>query len=115
MSNASSSVIPLPPELGGSPREELAYRLRQQAIVSEFGAYALRCYDLDALFQRAAVLCAQGMATELCKILEFEPAANRLRLRAVVGWAAGVVGIATLCADLDAPAGIALNTGRAVI
>lgn len=111
----ASSVIPLPPELGASPREELAYRLQQQAALSEFGAFALRCYDLDALFQRAVVLCAQGMAAELCKILQYEPAGNRLRVRAGIGWAAGVVGTATVGADVESPAGFALKTGRPVI
>lgn len=113
MTNAS--IIPLPPELGGTPREELAYRLRQQAIVSEFGLFALRCYDLPALFQRAVVLCARGMQTDFCKILEFDPAANRLVVRAGVGWAAGVVGTASVGADLESPSGFALRTGRAVI
>jgi PAS domain S-box-containing protein len=110
-----ASIVALPPELGATPREELAYRLRQQAIVSEFGFFALRCYDLDALFQRAAVLCAQGMQTELCKVLEFKPAENRFVVRAGVGWAAGVVGQATIGADLESPAGFALKTGRPVI
>ena len=55
------------------------------------------------------------MATQLCKIVEFEPAANRLRVRAGVGWAAGVVGVATVGADLESPAGFALKTGGAVI
>lgn len=98
-------------DLGGM----LAYRLRQQTILSEFGVEALRSRDLNALLQRATELCAQGMGTSLCKLLHYCPDTNDLLLRAGVGWEAGAVGHETLGTDLASPAGYALKTGDAVI
>jgi hypothetical protein len=98
-------------DLGGM----LAYRLRQQTILSEFGVEALRSRDLNALLQRATELCAQGMGTSLCKLLHYCPDTNDLLLRAGVGWEAGAVGHETFGTDLASPAGYALKTGDAVI
>jgi PAS domain S-box-containing protein len=95
--------------------DELAYRLRQQRLLAEFGLHALRCRDLDELLQRATELCAEGMATKLCKVLEWQPLADQLLVRAGVGWAAGLVGRAMVGADLESPAGFALKTGLPVI
>ena len=111
----SLSTTPVPPEVGATPREELAYRLRQQSLLAEFGRFALSCRDLDALLQRATELCGDGMATELCKALEYQPDDNRLRVRAGIGWAAGVVGRATIGADMESPAGYALHMATPVI
>jgi PAS domain S-box-containing protein len=94
---------------------ELLYRLRQQSMLAEFGMYALRNHDFDSLLQRATELCADGMATDLCKVLEYQPHEDRLLVRAGVGWGEGVIGQATVGADLESPAGFALKTGRAVI
>jgi two-component sensor histidine kinase len=47
--------------------------------------------------------------------MEYLPAENRLLVRAGVGWNEGVVGVATVGADLASPAGFALHTGRPVI
>lgn len=98
------------------PSEDaLAYRLRQQRLLADFGFHALRCRELDDLLQRATEMCAEGMATRLCKILEWQPVEDRLLVRAGVGWAAGLVGRAIVGADLESPAGFALKTGRPVI
>ena len=98
-------------DLGGV----LAYRLRQQTILSDFGVEALRSRDLDGLLQRATELCAKGMGTSLCKLLQYCPDTNDLLLRAGVGWEAGAVGHETFGTDLASPAGYALKTGDAVI
>ncbi|QGY05974.1 GAF domain-containing protein [Methylobacterium mesophilicum SR1.6/6] len=94
---------------------DLDYRLRQQAILSEFGVEALRGTDVDHLLQRAAELCAQGMGAEFCKALEYRPGADTLLVRAGVGWGPDVIGRAWIGADLASPAGFALKTGRPVI
>ncbi|MGU3664871.1 sensor histidine kinase [Methylobacterium sp. A49B] len=94
---------------------DLDYRLRQQAILSEFGVEALRGTDVDHLLQRAAELCAQGMGAEFCKALEYRPGADTLLVRAGVGWGPDVIGRARIGADLASPAGFALKTGRPVI
>jgi GAF domain-containing protein len=62
-----------------------------------------------------ARLTADGLGTEYCKVLEYRPAENRLLVRAGVGWEEGVVGHASVGADLASPAGYALRTGKPVI
>ncbi|NEX94653.1 histidine kinase dimerization/phosphoacceptor domain -containing protein [Caulobacter sp. 17J65-9] len=99
----------------GAGREELAWRLRQQAVVSDFGGMALEARDLDALLQRACELCAEGLGARFAKVLEWRPAEKRFLVRAGVGWKPGVVGEATLGADLESPAGFAFHTGKPVI
>lgn len=110
-----SPSAPSGPARPEPPRPDLDYRLRQQAILSEFGVEALRGTDVDHLLQRAAELCAQGMGAEFCKALEYRPGADTLLVRAGVGWGPDVIGKARVGADLASPAGFALKTGRPVI
>ena len=110
-----TEVEPSPEPARGPAPPDLDYRLRQQAILSEFGVEALRGTDVDHLLQRAAELCAQGMGAEFCKALEYRPGADTLLVRAGVGWAPDVIGRARIGADLASPAGFALKTGRPVI
>lgn len=97
------------------PNGELEYRLHQQALLAELGRRALADPTLDVLLAEAARLTAVGMRTEFCKVLEYLPADNRLLVRAGVGWKEGVVGHATVGADMESPAGYALHTGKPVI
>ena len=60
-------------------------------------------------------LTAEGLEAEYCKVLEYLPAENRLLVRAGVGSGEGVVGSATVGADLASPAGFALHTGKPVM
>ncbi|HUN47776.1 MAG TPA: histidine kinase dimerization/phosphoacceptor domain -containing protein [Stellaceae bacterium] len=94
---------------------ELNYRLRQQSLLADLGVFALQCRDLDVLFQEASRLCALGLDTGLAKVLEYLPEQKRLLVRAGIGWHPGVVGHATIGADLESPAGFALSTGMPVI
>ncbi|MFC6050589.1 histidine kinase, partial [Methylobacterium hispanicum] len=71
---------------------DLSLRLRQQAILSEFGVEALRGDDVDVLLQRAAELCAEGMGAQFCKALEYLRAEDTLLVRAGIGWAPDVIG-----------------------
>jgi PAS domain S-box-containing protein len=97
------------------PAVELQYRIHQQTVLSEFGVLAVQTRDFETLLRRATELCASGMRSRLCKVLEYQPLTDRLLVRAGVGWGAGVVGRATVGADLESPAGFALKTGRSVI
>ncbi|MCJ2061308.1 GAF domain-containing protein [Methylobacterium sp. J-088] len=110
-----TEVEPSPNAPRDASRPDLDYRLRQQAILSEFGVEALRGTDVDHLLQRATELCAQGMGAEFCKALEYRPGADTLLVRAGVGWGSDVIGKARVGADLASPAGFALKTGRPVI
>ena len=96
-------------------RDELAFRLRQQHRLAELGRLALCEGGLDDLLEAAAELCAKGMETELCKVLAWRPDEDRFLVCAGVGWNDGVVGRATVPADMGSPAGYALKTGRPVV
>jgi two-component sensor histidine kinase len=93
----------------------LERRIRQQEILAELGVTALQGASFDQLMGDTARLTAEGMQSEFCKVLEHIPAENCFRVRAGVGWDPGIVGIATIGADLASPAGFALRTGKPVI
>ena len=98
-----------------APHDDLARRLQQQELVAAFGLFALRSHDLDAALTQACEIAAHGLATQLAKVLEFRPASNDFLLRNGVGWKPGVVGRATLGADLASPAGFAFQTKSPVV
>jgi two-component sensor histidine kinase len=93
----------------------LRQRIRQQEILAKLGVGALQGPGFDQLLADTARLTAEGLRTEFCKVLEYLPAENRFLVRAGVGWAPGIVGVAKIDADLASPAGFALKTGRPVI
>jgi two-component sensor histidine kinase len=103
------------PEQGGSVAEELAYRLRQQQLAAEYGLFALRTHDTAALLQEATRVCALGLHSELCKVMEYLPDERQFIVRAGVGWNPGVVGQVRTGADLESPTGYAFRTGEPVI
>jgi signal transduction histidine kinase/CheY-like chemotaxis protein len=98
-----------------SSEGELASRLRQQALLAEIGRRALSNLEFEGLLEQACRLTALGLGIRFCKVLEYLPDQNRLLVRAGVGWHEGVVGNATIGADLESPAGYALHTGKPVI
>jgi two-component sensor histidine kinase len=107
-------------EPGGDERDEftthaLHVRIRQQEILAELGVLALQARPFLELFNETARRTAEGMEAEFCKILEYLPNQNRLLVRAGVGWHQGIVGVATVGADLESPSGFALRTGKPVI
>jgi len=93
----------------------LRLRLRQQEILAELGVLALKGVPFPELIDHTASLTAEGLQAEFSKVLEFLPDQSRLLVRAGVGWDAGVIGTATVGADLESPAGFALRTGKPVI
>ena len=93
----------------------LQQRIRQQEILAELGVVALQGRPFLELLNETVRLTAEGMNAEFCKILEYLPADNRLLVRAGVGWHEGIVGKATVGADLESPSGFALRTGKPVI
>src|ERR1700761_4090768 len=95
--------------------DELEVRLSQQALLAEFGRQALEDTDFDQLLNEATRITAVGMRVRFSKVLEYLPDQDRLKVRAGVGWHAGVVGHATVGAKMNSPAGYALHTGKPVI
>jgi two-component sensor histidine kinase len=67
------------------------------------------------MLDHTARMTAEGLGAKYCKVMEYLPAENRLLVRAGVGWGKGVVGVASVGADLESPAGYALSTGKPVI
>jgi two-component sensor histidine kinase len=123
----SSSMSPTPDtdepvvegKLGNEPEDltgrALRQRIRQQELLAELGVLALQRTSFTDLLNHTARMTAEGLDAEYCKIMEYIPADKRLLVRAGVGWGEGVVGNATVGADLDSPAGYALQTGKPVI
>ncbi len=118
VTNNSDTPIIEPNPSGDSPEtgmRALQVRIRQQELLAELGVTALQGASFDQLLNETARLTAAGLDVEFCKVLEHIPSSNRLLVRAGVGWNANVVGIATVGADLESPAGFALRTGKPVI
>lgn len=107
----AASVSPLPNSLENS----VLHRIRQQEILSDLGVHALQGAPFLDLLNLTARLVAEGLGVEFCKVLEHLPGENRLLVRAGVGWNEGVIGIASVSADIGSPAGYALRTGKPVI
>lgn len=105
---------------GNEPEEDLTsralrQRIRQQELLAELGVLALQRTSFADMLDHTARMTSEGLGAEFCKILEYMPAEKRLLVRAGVGWGDGVVGKATIGADLGSPAGYALQTGKPVI
>ena len=106
---------PVAPKKDELTERSLMLRVRQQEILAELGVLALQGASFAKLIDQTAILTAEGMEAEFCKILEYLPATHRLLVRAGVGWEPGIVGKATVGADFESPAGFALRTGKPVI
>src|SRR4051812_18170936 len=112
-----------PPNIELSPRPvpaetfspALRLQFRQQEILAELGVLALQRTSLKELLDSSVRMAAEGLECDLCKILEYIPDKNRMLLRGGVGWDPGLVGVASVGADLESPAGYALHTGKPVI
>src|SRR5436190_7104641 len=109
--NIEASPNPTPEQNGPG----LDVRLRQQEILAELGVFSLQGRSLQELLNAAVRMVAEGLNAQLSKVLEYIPAENRLLMRAGVGWDAGLIGVATVGADLESPSGYALHTGKPVI
>jgi two-component sensor histidine kinase len=110
-------VVEIPPAPPRSPAAEhgLHDRLRQQGLLSALGVTALRGVPLQDLLDEAVRVCADGLNAELCKVLEYQSQESRLLMKAGFGWQEGLVGVASVGADMASPSGYALHTGKPVI
>jgi two-component sensor histidine kinase len=119
MPSSDSAVPPVDDKIASEAPDltlrALHQRIRQQEILAVLGVGALQGSGFDQLLVDTARLTAEGLRTEFCKVLEYIPAENRFLVRAGVGWDPGVVGVASIGADLASPAGFALKTGQPVI
>jgi two-component sensor histidine kinase len=118
----SSANKPPVVEQSADPHESLdentrryRLRIRQQEILAELGVLALKATPFRELLQHTARVTADGLEAEFCKVLEYKASEGRFLVVAGVGWGPEVVGVATVGADLESPAGFALQTGKPVI
>jgi two-component sensor histidine kinase len=93
----------------------LRQRIRQQELLAELGVLALQRTSFIGMLNHTVRATAEGLGAEYCKVMEYVPNENRLLVRAGIGWDDGVVGVASVGADLASPAGYALRTGKPVI
>jgi two-component sensor histidine kinase len=96
-------------------QDALRLRIRQQELLAELGVAALKRTSLNDLLKSTVRLAAEGLEAEFCKVLEYLPAENRFVLVEGVGWKPGLIGVASVDADLESPSGFALRTGQPVI
>ena len=121
MSKSSGPKEPVVERQSGNDQSDnlagraLRLRIRQQELLAELGVLALQGTSFIEMLNHAARATAEGLGAEYCKVMEHMPTENRLLVRAGVGWDEGVVGHATVGADLASPAGYALRTGKPVI
>src|SRR6476619_5235158 len=90
----------------------LKLRIRQQEILAELGVLSLQGTPFPELLRETASLTAEGLEAEFCKILEYQRKQARFLVTAGVGWGPDVIGVATVGADIESPAGYALVTGK---
>jgi two-component sensor histidine kinase len=112
---ADRAIVEPAPKVSDFTSRALEQRIRQQEILAGLGVVALQGRSFLELLDETVRLIAEGMNAEFCKVLEYIPRDNRLLVRAGVGWHEGIVGKATIGADLESPSGFALHTGKPVI
>jgi two-component sensor histidine kinase len=117
-SDKHSAVVepqPISSKQSDVTRHSQELRIRQQEILANLGVSALKGVPFSSLIEEAVSVTAEGLECEFCKIMEYIPAENAFIVRAGVGWDPKMIGTAKLGADLNSPAGYALQTGKPVI
>jgi signal transduction histidine kinase len=98
----------------GKPSEIERLR-RQQAALADFGTFAFREDDLQAVLTEAVRICAQCLEVPFAKICRFRPKEGDLFVVAGCGWHINVVGKVISKADETTTQGRAFVTGEPVI
>jgi signal transduction histidine kinase len=94
--------------------EEFRRHAGQQAALAEFGRRALSGIALDRLIADAVKLVADTLGVEFVALFEQLPDAAGARLRAGVGWPAGMVGTFTVSSESDTPMGHTIRSQEPV-
>lgn len=88
---------------------------RRQRVLADFGDFALRSDDLDAVLTQACRLVAEAMGTGRAKVLEIQDQGRTLFVRAGVGWDEGVVGRVRLPMTEPSSETFSIDSGGPVI
>jgi two-component sensor histidine kinase len=118
MSQGGPKESVVEPAQGHSPpsnERPLQSRIRQQEILADLGVMALKGTPFEDLLNETVLRSVEGLSADFGKVLEHLPSEDRLIMRAGIGWEEGLVGRATVGADLASPGGFALRTGKPVI
>ena len=89
--------------------------LKLQTVFARFGELALKSDDLDQILTEACRLAGEALGTDLAKVVQLQEDGKTMLVRAGVGWAPGVVGVATIRAAEDTSEGHCLRTGEPMI
>ena len=89
--------------------------LKQQTVFARFGELALKSDDLDQILTEACRLAGEALGTDLAKVVQLQDDGKTMVVRAGVGWAPNVVGVATITAAEDTSEGHCLRTGEPMI
>ena len=87
---------------------------RHIRILVDIGRLAGENADLTRFLDQAVVQIARAVEIHHVKVLQYRPRSSDLLLIAGVGWKQGIVGSATLPADLRSPPGRAFQTAEPV-
>ncbi len=88
---------------------------KRQRVLADFGEFALRSDDLDAVLAEACRLVAGALGTGRAKVLEIEREGRTLLVRAGVGWDPGIVGQLRLEMGERSSETFSIEAGRPVV
>jgi two-component sensor histidine kinase len=86
--------------------------LRREKALADFGTFAFRETDLQAILDEAARVSAACLDVPFTKICRFQTEQNGLLVVSGHGWQPGVVGFAISVADESSPQGRAFTSGQ---
>ncbi len=89
--------------------------VKRQGVLADFGDFALRNEDLDAVLAEACRLVGEALGTDLAKVLEIDHGKGELLVRAGVGWRPGIVGRMRIRMGERSSETYSIDQGRPVI
>lgn len=94
---------------------DLKQMMKRQQVLADFGEFAIRSQDLDAVLMEACRLVGEATGTGRAKVLEIQEEGRELFLRAGVGWGPDVVGRVRLPMDERSSETYAIQAGEPVV
>ncbi|MDQ1156009.1 PAS domain S-box-containing protein [Sphingomonas sp. SORGH_AS 950] len=89
--------------------------MKRQQVLADFGDFAIRSEDLDAVLTEACRLVAKALGTDRAKVLEIQEERQQLFVQAGVGWAKDVVGHVHLSMTEASSETYSINAGEPVV
>ena len=89
--------------------------LTRQAALAQFGEFALKSDDLDAILHQGCRVVGDALGTHLVKVMELQADGGTMLVRAGVGWKPGIVGTMRIGTGERTAEGYALQTMEPVV